>query len=263
MKFNIKTSLLALLGLIVMSCSNDDMHNNETTLQGEGTLAVEFNNVFGNKKLAINTQEYDKQNGKVVVERLSYIASNFVLINDKGEEYICPKKDCYFVVDEKSNKTRFELKDVPAGNYIKLRFGMGLDEEMNEKGKGNINNLGDLLLETEDHDAMWQWQGNPMIMMLEGRFKSPEEKEFKRFLLHVGNHADIFHYEIVTLDAKKKIEVRDDKKSSVRIKADIAKMISGIDAEHKINLSDHPYITVNPKEGTMLYENVLSIFEIE
>ena len=112
----------------ILSCSSDDDVTQE--LSGENNLTIEFDNSVNGDDLLLGTSSYTNSNGETLtINRFNYIVSNFVLIDAEGNEYVYPKDDSYFVVSEEEAMNEVVLENIPAGDYVAMRFGVGVDQE--------------------------------------------------------------------------------------------------------------------------------------
>ena len=121
---------LAILSLVITlsSCSSDDDATQE--LSGENNLTIEFDNSVNGDDLLLGTSTYTNSNNETLtINRFNYIVSNFVLIDAEGNEYVYPKDDSYFVVSEEEAMNEVVLENIPAGDYVAMRFGVGVDQE--------------------------------------------------------------------------------------------------------------------------------------
>lgn len=133
MKFQLKNIVAVMaLALAFTSCSDDDNNNQ---ISGEGNLKLEFDNVYGDANFAFNTA-YTNSNGEVVkATNAIYIVSNIVLTKTDGSTYTVPKSESYFFVNEAdAASTLLNLPNIPAGNYNKVTFGIGVDQDQFNAG---------------------------------------------------------------------------------------------------------------------------------
>ena len=128
------------LSISLVSCSSDDDNN---TVSGKGKLILEFDNAYGANDLILNTQGNTTSNNEVLkISLVKYIISNVVLTKADGTTFTYPKSKSYFIADEATAAGReFELTDVPAGDYVKVKFGIGVDEDqwkLGASGQGDF-----------------------------------------------------------------------------------------------------------------------------
>lgn len=120
-----KLTLLALLALSVISCSEDDDPGPEVRVQ------IQFSHYVGDQALQFNSIEYQNEAGNIYsVETLLYFVSDFKLMSTGGEEVLI---DEIHYVDGRDESTLLFLSEtaVPAGTYESLSFVFGLTEADN------------------------------------------------------------------------------------------------------------------------------------
>lgn len=128
MKFIYKLFITTLFLSVLASCNSDD--DATTELTGENNVTLEFDNSFGSDDLLLGASSYtNSQDETLTISRLNYIVSNFRLTNDEGEVFTYEKDDSYFITSEETGSTEVELQNIPAGRYVSITFGIGVDQE--------------------------------------------------------------------------------------------------------------------------------------
>lgn len=232
MKFQIKIIIAVIaIALALGSCSNND----DEAIVGEGKLVLEFDNVFGSKNLILNTETNTTSQGEALkISDVKYIVSNIVLTKADGTLFTYPKAKCYFVVDEADAETQeIELENIPAGDYTKIKFGIGVDKAQFDLG---ASGQGDFLTTAQDADMLWSWSAGYKFVLFEGVFTSATVTSSTSFMVHTGQTGTDYNYTEVTLDLPSKALVRTNITPDVHIFADVAKIIDG---KNKIKLSDN------------------------
>lgn len=226
--------LLALLTIITVlsSCSNDD-ESNEIT--GEGILSVKYDQAFGDNDLILNSQPNATSFEEVLkISSVKYIVSNIVLTKEDGTTFTYPKSESYFIVDESdASSLKIDLKKIPAGDYIRIKFGIGVDEAQWALG---ADGQGDFYAKAQEKDMMWSWSGGYKFLAFEGTFTSPTMPEAAAYMVHTGKTGATYNYTEITLDFPTKALVRTDISPAVHIIADVSKIIDG---KNKIVLMDN------------------------
>ena len=214
------------------SCSNND---DDTAVTGQGKLGVEFDNVFGSKNLILNTDSNTTSQGEVLkISDVKYIISNIVLTKDDGTTFTYPKTKSYFIVDEADAETQeIELENIPAGDYTKIKFGIGVDKAQFDLG---ASGQGDFLAKAQEADMLWNWTAGYKFVLFEGTFTSSSVTTATSFMVHTGQTGTDYNYTEVTLNLPTKALVRTDITPDVHVFADVAKIIDGT---NKIKLSDN------------------------
>lgn len=233
MKFQLKTIVAALaISLALTSCSNDD--DPAEVITGEGNLKLEFDNVYKDADLAFNTA-YVNSNGETVkISKAKYIVSNIVLTKEDGSTYTVPKSESYFIVDESDATSQMiELDNIPAGNYTKVKFGIGVDQAQFNLG---ATGQGDFLALAQAEGMMWSWSAGYKFVAFEGMFTSSTVTTDTMFMVHTGQTGTNYNYTEITLNLPEQATVRTTITPDVHIFADVAKIIDGT---NKIMLTDN------------------------
>jgi hypothetical protein len=234
MKFQLKNIVAVMaITLALTSCSKDD--DNAETITGQGKLGVEFDNVFGSANLILNSQANVTSQGETLkVSDVKYIISNIVLTKEDGSTFVYPKAQGYFIVSEaNTNSQVLELENIPAGNYTKIKFGIGVDEAQYNAGQ---TVQGDFFAQAQNEDMAWTWSAGYKHVLFEGMFTSATVTTPTVFMVHTGKSGANYNYTDVTLNFPDKALVRTTITPDVHIFADVAKIIDGT---NKIKLTDN------------------------
>jgi hypothetical protein len=153
--------VLALLTMTLVGCKDDEPGTPRTS----GSVLVDLTNVVGSVNLdETGATWYTNASGESFsVTRLKYYLSNFELIRNDEVKY--KLENGYFLVDESNQaSTVLELPDVPAGQYDKIRFLIGVDSARNVSGAqtGALDPA---------NGMFWTWSTGYIFYKLEG--KSP------------------------------------------------------------------------------------------
>lgn len=229
---NILNKVVAIIALSITmaSCTSD-----EVEVSGTGNLKVEFDNAFGSNDLILNTQENTTSTNEVLkIAKLKYIISNIVLTNEDGTTFTYPKSESYFIIDEATPASLLaNLENVPAGNYTKIKFGVGVDKEQFDLG---ATGQGDLLANAQTAGLTWSWAAGYKFVVMEGSFTSPTVTNSASFKVHTGKSGTDYNYTEVTLELPSKALVRTTISPVVHIITDVSKILDGV---NKIKLSDN------------------------
>ncbi|MEY2739051.1 MAG: hypothetical protein RL259_960 [Bacteroidota bacterium] len=254
MKFQLKNIVAVMaLALAFTSCSDDD--NKEIT--GQGNLLLEFDNVYGSSNLAFNTP-YTNSNGEVVkINNAIYIISNIVLTKTDGSTYTVPKSQSYFFVNEaNAASTMLNLPNIPAGNYNKVTFGVGVDQAQFDMG---ASGQGTMWTDAQALGMTWSWAAGYKFIKFEGTVTSTSHTN-ANFRVHTGKTGTIYNYTEVTLDFPDNALVRTNITPQVHIMADLKKVIDGTT---KINFEEGLDVMSGTKVQNISANNVPSLFEVE
>jgi hypothetical protein len=231
MKNLLKKSIAVIAVSITMAACTSD----EVAISGTGNLNVEFDNAFGSNDLILSTQENRTSNAEVLkINKVKYIISNIVLTDEDGTTFKYPKNDSYFIIDEATPASLLaKLENVPAGNYTKIKFGIGVDQQQFELG---ATGQGDLLANAQAAGLTWSWAAGYKFVVMEGSFTSPTVANSAAFKIHTGKSGSDYNYTEVTLDLPSKALVRNTISPVLHIITDVSKILDGV---NKIKLSDN------------------------
>jgi hypothetical protein len=219
MKFQLKNIIAVLaVALVFTSCEEDKVE----TISGEGSLSIKFDNVYGNANLAFNTA-YTNGNGEIIkITNAIYIVSNIVLTQEDGSTYTVPKANSYFFINEATPaSTTITLPKVPAANYTKISFGVGVDKAQFDAG---ADGQGSMWTDAQAIKMTWTWAAGYKFIKLEGIVDSKSRKD-AIFRVHTGKTGEVYNYTTVSLDLPSKAMVRTNLTPDVHIFADLKKVI--------------------------------------
>ena len=257
MKSMYKILAITLVLTLVVSCSSDD--DTATELTGENSVTLEFDNSFGSDDLLLATSSYtNSQNETLIITRLNYIVSNFRLTNDQGETFTYEKDDSYFVTSEETGDTEVVLENIPAGTYVSITFGVGVDQEKYLQG---AEGQGDFLTVAEETNMMWSWQAGYKFLNYEGSFTSETVTEATDFKVHMGSHgSSLDNYKEVTLSLDTDALVSDEMSPIIHLVADANAILDG---ENKLSLTEQSVIMVSEEKSPQVATNTASMFSVD
>ena len=257
---NINKLLLVFLATLLFACSSDDNTVKEGELTGFGTVTIDFDNGVDGNALILDTENFpNSMKEKVNISRLNYIVSNFVLIDEAGKEFVYPKNESYFVVNERTKQTEVVLNNVPAGKYVSMRFGLGVDQEKYLEG---AEGQGKFLEEAEENDMMWSWLSGYKFINFEGTFTSPEVESSKKFQIHMGSHGSkLDNYREISIKfGSSEALVGDKMNPLIHFEVDASKILDGV---NKIPLSKKSIIMVDANLAPQIADNATSMFKVD
>lgn len=225
-KFRVVLGFASLV--LLFSCSSD-----EETISGEGAINLEFDQVFGGADLILRNQANTLSNGEILrVEEMKYIVSNIRLKKADGTTYTVPKASSYFIIDETDLASQtISLPNIPAGDYVSVTFGIGVDEEQFNLGAAGQGNF---LALAEAEGMMWSWSAGYKFVMFEGTFTTPTQTEAAVFMVHTGRTGLAYNYTEVTLNLPENAKVRTSITPKVHIFTDTKEILDG---QNKISLA--------------------------
>ena len=177
-------NILFILSLLIFMGCNDD--EGEVTLE-PGAFVLEFDNRAGTTNLQLNT-EYTNENGDPFnVTMLKYYISHIKLTDTEGNVFEDPTTDDgskgYYLIDaSEPESTEITLNDIPAGDYVKLEFTIGVDANRVSEGAqtGALDPV---------NEMFWSWNAGWIFYKFEGT--SPHSTEDGNVVVyHVGGYKD-------------------------------------------------------------------------
>jgi hypothetical protein len=241
------------IAMLFTACNNDDSVINKVT--GTGNLGVEFDNAYAGNDLILNADNTATSNNEILkISKVKYIISNVVLYDLYGTAYIYPKAESYFIVDETNATSHvLELENIPAGNYIKIKFGIGVDQAQYDQGE---NNQGDFYSTAQNAGMLNDWTTGYKFLSFGGSFTAPGQSDI--FDVTVGKTASDYNYKEVTLNLPTQALVRTTITPEIHVVADLSKIIDGT---NKIKLSEGSDISTGTKVS-LIAANLASVFSV-
>ncbi|MDO4225624.1 MAG: hypothetical protein Q4C75_07010 [Bergeyella zoohelcum] len=231
--------------LAITACRNNDeaISTTEWATGDKGNVTLSFSNEYNNSPLALGdtgTTLTSSNGQKHRFNELKYVVSNVVLTDEKGNTYKYyyndkSMKGAHIINQADATTYNFKLSDIPAGNYTKITFGLGLHKDINE-------------LKEEDHptfyatmgkiEMKWAWAKTYRFAKFEGQYGDNLDNDFS---VHTGS-IDIGKkdkpeewkftdaYREISLDLGSTLKVRQSSANNIAIKADINQFLSGKNA---------------------------------
>lgn len=242
--------LLSIATLSITACKKDDDEDYSATDKGQITL--EFDNIVGNKDLALNTDSYTNAAGEdFKITTFNYYISNIAFTKEDGTTYTVPQNESYFLIKEADETTHeVTLSNIPAGNYKSVSFTIGVDSLRNTM---DITQRTGVLDPAAGAQGMyWKWNSGYIFMKLEGTSSvAPYDSTSKTnpFWYHIGGFGGMTSKTInnikkVTIQTAAGVEadeavakVRKDTKPHFHILADALKIFSG---STTLKIKEHP-----------------------
>ncbi len=215
---------------LFVSCNSDD---DNVVVAGAGDAELFFDNGIAGDELILGAPYTNSNNETLNFNKLNYIISNIVFIDAAGNEVAYPKEDSYFIINEAATDMQtIHLENVPAGDYKKVRFGIGVDKQRYLQGETAQQSFWDL---ATANDMTWTWSTGYRFINMEGTFTSAASAD-KVFQVHQGSNTTTDNYREVTLDLPTTARVRTDEQPSIHIKTNINVLLDGA---VKIKLQDN------------------------
>lgn len=261
MKLYIKTAILATITLFFASCSSDDMNDD---LSGEGTMKVYFDNSVNGDDLLLNSSLYINSNGETLkISRFNYIVSNFVLIDDMGNEFTYPSEESYFVISEENNQLSIDLTNVPSGNYTSMKFGVGVPMERFQQGETAQQEFWDY---AQTFNLTWSWVAGYKFINYEGTYTAPTVDGEKNFKVHLGHLGEQDNYREVTLNFPNTARVRTDATPDVHLVVDANQILDGpnkLELAPVLNAGGTSQYMFDPVAAAPIADNAKTMFTVD
>ena len=237
---------LFLCGLVaattLFSCQKDDITFDSNK---KGQVKLKFDNIVGGKTLKLNSTEYtNSSNEKFKIDLMKYYVSNVKLTDDKGQVYVVPKKESFFLIDAEKTESLFPKFEAPEGNYTKLEFTLGIDQETSKSTAENRTGV----LDIATSGMYWSWNSGYIFFKMEGTSDASPNKD-KRFAYHIGLFGG---YDKPTKNNIKEISIDLNKAGSATVKQGFSSDIHllcdvgrALDGPNKISIAKNPVVMVS------------------
>ncbi|MEP5431035.1 MAG: MbnP family protein [Flavobacteriaceae bacterium] len=243
----------------IISCSSDD---DMESLDGQfGNLVIKFDNGVEDQDFIFGVNYSKSANESYQLETLKYIVSNIELTDSDGTTFMYPVDDNVFIVDEADANNAGEiwitLEDIPAADYTKVSFGVGIDQERYALG---AEGQGDFLQTAQDEEMLWSWATGFRFIRLDGVYSNNTVTD-EALNIHMGSvGTSLDNYREVNLDLPNTVLVRETAEPEVHIKADISLVFDG---ETSVTFSEG-YSQVHTDETTtpIIADNIMGMFEV-
>ncbi|WP_443939111.1 MbnP family protein [Pedobacter sp. MW01-1-1] len=211
--------LAILCPIILFSACKKDV---EIATESKGAFNLQFENLVNGNPLVLNTTIYKNAKGEdFTIRTFKYYISNIKLSKADGSSYLIPES--YFLVDaSKEESSLITLKDIPAADYTKIEYTIGVDYARNFAGAqtGALDPI---------NGMFWTWNSGYIFVKLEGT--SPVSVAAANALtFHIGGVLDpnntirTFSAEI---NSSNPLRIREDKKPQMHIMVNAAAMFTG------------------------------------
>lgn len=210
------------------------------TNQSAGTLQITIIPKFDGAPLILNNQQYRTQNGdSIYIDLLRFYLSSVQVQGGNNTRFI--EQDSYHLFDaEETGSHTIILNNVPAGRYDSLCFFVGTDSLTNVSGAMG----GDL---DPTKGMYWAWNSGYINVKLEGRSNACKTRH-NVFEFHIGGYMPPHQTVRRVVLPLKKIEIRENETTNVRLIVDLEKFFS------RIQLAETNSMMIPSKQATQLAE---------
>lgn len=254
MRLTISLFSLILASFVLIGCSSDD-ESSSTPQEEWGQVQLKFENQFKNlSPIVLNQTVQTSSNGqKHMFTKLKYIVSNITFTHSNGQTFRYhfnnPDKGAFVIDQEEAvmNEISISLDSIPAGNYTKVKFGLGISQDAYLLG---IDNQGLFWAEASNSGMTWSWAAGYVFAILEGNYGMDTPNTI--FSNHCGNMGEVAEngtpdlYREVELSFPTPMQVSAQRLPAIHIIADLNQFLSGetpiiLDESNQIGMgsSDH------------------------
>ena len=168
-------------------------------------LHVEFSPRFAGAPLAFDTLTNTNSSGqRLSVTRLDSLLSDFALRRADGSWF--GPTNWFAVIKSREGRTNFEVANIPAATYDRIRFHVGLDPAINHLDPANYP--AGHPLNPEVNGLHWGWAGGYVFLALEGSWLKPDGK-LGGYSYHLANDPQLMTVELpVNFDSAADAQLR-------------------------------------------------------
>ncbi|MFQ3215460.1 MAG: hypothetical protein ACI9C9_003010 [Marivirga sp.] len=212
-----------------------------TEQQSPGDVNLNFDLVVGDSDLSFESTKYiNAAANEFTINSFWMYLSNISFQGVNGTQDYTLEPNYYLIEQNISTeKLAIMLKVIPAGDYAKITFSIGIDEPTNT----DISAVkGDL-----DPARAWNWNSGYKFVSLEGNYRADDQTS-RGLIMHIGLNQN---YKTLTYNFKQALNVNNNK-SEVDFAVDILKMFEG---QHTIDFSITNTIKAQPVESGEVADN--------
>ncbi len=263
---------LILISVLIFSCKKEDHvnHSSEIDPSRKGYISIEFDNKVGNLGLVIDSPFYTNSYGQnYAISKVDYFVSNIVFINADGSNYVVPQDSSYFLIKESDASTREIKFRIPEGNYVGVKFMIGIDSLRNTKPVSERQGVLDV--GGAAAGMYWTWNSGYIFLKMEGSYDDPNDSVLTRSPLtyHIGGFGGISPNN--TINNIKNIslafgtenaEVREaygDEGAMIHLNVDASKVVDG---STKVNFNTNSFVMFTPY-SINIANNYAAMFSID
>ncbi|MCU0352234.1 MAG: hypothetical protein MUD08_00625 [Cytophagales bacterium] len=227
---------------LLASCNNNDEP------AATGSVRFQFSHVVGNEPLRLNSTEYTNAAGEPFRAKMfKYYVSNIRFRRADGTEYAEPES--YHLIDEAAAASKtVTVANVPTGDYIAVRFILGVDSVRNFSGAqtGALDPMNGML---------WDWNTGYIFTKFEGTSEASPERD-KAIVYHIGGFKNPNNIRTVSPPLNGKLAVAGNRVTSLNYRVDVAQMFA---APTRIEFAKTPTLMSGPRT-TQVADNCANMF---
>jgi cytochrome c peroxidase len=214
-------------------------------------LRVDFLPQFNGTPLVFDSLTNQTASGQAIsVTRLDFLLSDIALRRADGTWI--GKSDWFAFIAARDGKTNFTLENIPAGNYDRIRFHIGLEPAINH-GDAAQWPAGHPL-NPEVNGLYWGWSREYVFLALEGGWQNGGERS--GYSYHLATDRELMTVELpVALDLNCGRELQ--------LTLDLGKIFSATNKIELSAISDTTHSRTNDLLAAQLRQNVEAAFAVE
>lgn len=164
------TSFIILAGVLLFSCKKEEKNNPTYDSNKIGYITIKFDSQVGDLNLVPDSPFYTTPlNHNYSISKFSYFVSNIVFVKQDSSTYTIPKDSSFFLIQENVGSSKILKLRVPEGDYIKVRFMIGIDSNTSVSP---INSRVDVLNPNGAAASMyWDPTKGYIFMNIEGTYR--------------------------------------------------------------------------------------------
>lgn len=218
------------------------------------SIELNFSHFVGNDILKLDSVMYKNAlNQDFTVTKFKYYISSIELLKKDGKRIA--NKNYFLIDEEKPSSKKIILENIPAGEYVSVKFNIGVDSIDNCSGSqsGALDPI---------NGMFWTWNTGYIFMKLEGisEFSSSPNGTIE---YHIGGFKNPHNcIRTISLVLNKSILIANYQNKTVTIKTDILNMINtptNIDFSLLASVTDFNHATTIADN----YSAMFSIFEVK
>lgn len=252
-RFLFLTSLVAVAATFVFVACSSEKDGDVPPQITKGTLEIVFDNKVGDSDLVLDSGTYTNSSGEdYSVSKFKYLISNIVLIDVNNNEFVYPKSESYFIIDEATpSTTRIQLSNIQGGEYSAIKFGVGVSQSEYPLEGANF-------IPEAEPDMIWDWTAGFIFLKMEGEYSTGGSSGF--FAYHMGSHGThLDNYREVELEFPQILKINDQTHAELSVETDVAKIF---DSENTLSLSENDNVQVDPVYAPQIADNFQTAFSV-
>jgi len=214
-------------------------------------LRVDFVPQFNGTPLAFDAlQNLTAAGQKISVTRLDFLASDVSLHRDDGTWL--EQKNWFAFISARDGRTNFTLENIPAGNYDRIRFNIGLEPQINH---GDVAQWSaEHPLNPDVNHLYWGWSREYIFLALEGGWL--DDGKLRGYSYHIATDR-----ELMTVELPAALNLNSGRE--IQIAMDVGKIFAAPNQIDLSNASDTTHSRTNDLLAAKLRQNVENSFTVE